>query len=841
MLFNIAKTTYMFNYDTNSPIILIIARSDDLKHKVVFEVPYKPYFFINKSDYHSMQIILGKKNLLWKIDSVEEDVKIKGVFNSELIKVNVKNPKYIREIRKAIEPKIKTYESDVLFTNRFLIDTGLKVRFEIDDNLVMVGNQVMRRVRVFPEQLKPIEIPNEEIGHRYKFRHCFIDIEVKTKTISDLETYSGELICATIYDPDTKTYNVFYQKQNGKVDNLEVELLKEGTVVLNYYKYEHQLLDGMISFLKQMDYDYIISYTDFDLNYFLCRCILKKRNLNMLSSVGKAFIRLKNNQKGIQVDNLLTVEIPDLQVIDFAESYIKMKGEPMFLNLDFISKTELGIGKIEINNVTEEYEKDIKKLIQYNIRDVELIRMIEDKLGLLKVYVEPIKDIVGCNIDSVFTANRIADILYLRLTRKKGIALYTKPLFPVTWKKPEYEGAMVFPPISGRFKNIAIMDWSELYPSIIETFNIGWNTYRSSMSSEDDICVFGDYFTTKELSWSTEILDPLRRYRREIKKIAKSETDPEKKIIFKSLSNSLKAIINAVYGLYGFAGEAGKYPASRLYSPKIAEKITLLGKHIETEGKKIIESLGYQVIRGDTDSLFIPLKEYSQEEALKLKEIVESKIKEYIMKTWNVKEPKIQLELDKINKVFLSFGVKKRYHSPDEIKGVEAVRRDVADITVILQKQIGSFLLEYRDQEALDYFKKVIRTALDGKLELQSIMVRGKCTKKLDDYKVKARNVKAMENAKKVLKDEIKEGDRFYWIYLKDFTFNGEKMDVIASSKPTLPDYLLDYIDWESMIEYTIIRPLENYFSLINVDVWRIYRDVIDEKMGQYKLSVFIK
>lgn len=69
----------------------------------------------------------------------------------------------------------------------------------------------------------------------------------------------------------------------------------------------------------------------------------------------------------------------------------------------------------------------------------------------------------------------------------------------------------------------------------------------------------------------------------------------------KPLSQALKIIMNAFYGVLGTT-------ACRFFDPRTASSITMRGHQIMRQTKALIETQGYDVIYGDTDSTFVWLK-----------------------------------------------------------------------------------------------------------------------------------------------------------------------------------------------------------------------------------------
>ena len=80
----------------------------------------------------------------------------------------------------------------------------------------------------------------------------------------------------------------------------------------------------------------------------------------------------------------------------------------------------------------------------------------------------------------------------------------------------------------------------------------------------------------------------------EQRNIAKKKND-------KQLSQAIKILMNSFYGVMGSFG-------CRFYHPHLPTAITGTGHRLLIGSKDYLEEKGYEVIYGDTDSLFIQLK-----------------------------------------------------------------------------------------------------------------------------------------------------------------------------------------------------------------------------------------
>lgn len=178
-------------------------------------------------------------------------------------------------------------------------------------------------------------------------------------------------------------------------------------------------------------------------------------------------------------------------------------------------------------------------------------------------------------------------------------------------KKAAYTGGLVLDPKVGFYdKYILLMDFNSLYPSIIQEYNICFTTVDRKSFLESVLDTVGEKLP--ELKKSEENSDAVQSpgilpteicklvdSRRKVKKmILDPKTTPEEKQQLDIKQKALKLTANSMYGCLGFSN-------SRFYARPLAALITSKGREILSNTKELTESLGLEVIYGDTDSLMI--------------------------------------------------------------------------------------------------------------------------------------------------------------------------------------------------------------------------------------------
>jgi DNA polymerase elongation subunit (family B) len=346
-------------------------------------------------------------------------------------------------------------------------------------------------------------------------------------------------------------------------------------------------------------------------------------------------------------------DISGIAILDYIQLYRKFTySQQESYRLDNIAHVELGEKKLdysEFETLHQLYKHDYQKFIEYNIKDVELVEKLEDKMKLIELALTLAYD-NKVNYDDVFTQVRMWDaIVYNYLLRKKIVI----PQMSRSTKSSQYEGAYVKDPICGMHEWVASFDLNSLYPHLIMQYNISMETliepklYNDNMrgfisnsninvdnllNQEVDTSILkdlgvtvtpnGQLFRTQEQGVLPEIMDSMYKDRTRYKKLAieakkKIETVLEDKnqvqylekqvARYNNLQLAKKVTLNSAYGALG-----NQY--FRFFDIRIAEGITTAGqlsirwieKNINEYMNKLLKTEGEDyVIASDTDSIYL--------------------------------------------------------------------------------------------------------------------------------------------------------------------------------------------------------------------------------------------
>ena len=254
---------------------------------------------------------------------------------------------------------------------------------------------------------------------------------------------------------------------------------------------EQELLLKFIEAFRDINPDILIGYNSdyFDIPYLYYRIcnVLGTETANYLSPLHDNLdepIKSKKYSKYFYgMDQ--SVKILGVESLDYMRLHRKYswKDEPSW-KLDSIGEKYTGIGKIDYEgNLDQLFETDVHKFIQYNFRDVEILKLLDEKLQ----YIALTKNL------SHKGKHNYEDVYYNSITQDGAISAYllSQGIVPPNReqnprKKKGYAGGYLFCPKAGLYKYMFDEDLTPLYPSIIMSLNIGKETLLARIIDADD-------------------------------------------------------------------------------------------------------------------------------------------------------------------------------------------------------------------------------------------------------------------------------------------------------------------------------------------------------------------
>lgn len=705
-------------------------------------------------------------------------------------KVEFDNYNLIKEARSKHET---TYEADVHYTSRYLIDC----------------------------------IPNFE---KVNLRIQYTDIEkdIRTNQIISIAVYDNYLkkCIAFVWRADLNQthYNKDYSFPSGY--NFKA--------TVHTYNNRKSMLADYIQFINDTDPDILTGwyFIKFDAKEILQEIKEVGLNVNLLSPIGRAYLIGETVSKHDS-----NIAIKGRVLWDMLSAYKALQQSRLpSESLEAISQKELHEGKHAHKSFSEIWN-NIDELVEYNCKDAVLVYRIDEKKKILN-YFDNLRCFVGCNWTDLFHETLLWDVYLLRKMHNI-MALPTKHAVEIG----SFEGATVVqPPEKGIYKNILLTDFMRLYPSSIITFNMSPETVVRTKPDPEKHYILpnGIAFKKEPIGLLPKVLLELLEMRKSIKKQMKAK-DTEGNSIYRvgsdeydTLDNqqyAVKVLMNALYGAMGYFN-------FRLATPEVATSTTFVGRLALARKMKVLEKLGYKVIYGDTDSVFIKAKETELDmlipELLGLVDTINAEISDYFENELGAKECYIETEAKSIYKNLIisekksgTGTAKKRYaglrywvegqtldiNSDEalEIKGFESKRSDTSQLSRELQKQVFRLILVDASPEKI---KKLIREYVNGiekqKYPLEYIGI-SKGIKSFDSYKTDNPHRRGAMYSNHYLGTQFSAGDKPKVVYVS-LTGKYPKTDVIAfnNDEEVPKDFK---IDSKLMIEKTIIMKVEHILN----------------------------
>ncbi|MCP4552859.1 MAG: DNA polymerase II [Bacteroidetes bacterium] len=720
--------------------------------------------YIGISDQGPFEIIITHNRPLFFI--YRDTILPKGFFDCERRRVNLvsfdenpvdalyfKTQHVLYKARHYLREKgIKTFEADIFPEERFLMERFIYGSIEFQgpcfsrDGILRFTNPQIRKGNYRPMfSVLSLDIETGQQGELYSVACHFkgrpspnshlqhtVDIDIGVVLIMDDKAGKSADSSSIGIQHDTA------RSENGVVvvlPDYEHETLSQGGILYRI-PYEKDLLDAFLHVIKALDPDIIIGWHVLGFDLLFLEEKYKVYGVPFLIGRDNDPPNIREIRKGT-----FTADICGRIVIDGPPALRAAFYSFDNYRLETVALELLGVGK-DINEETDKvaeierrFQEDKKGLARYNLLDCTLVSDIFKKTGLIDLTFKR-SALTGLAMDRVGMSVAAFDYFMLPHIHRKG---YVTPNVQDITNMGHAPGGWVFVKEPGFYEHVVVFDFKSLYPSIIRTFKIDPLSLLRADIDTLNTPVGISFSRTEHVL--PEYITELMANREQ----AKQDNDPH-------LSQAIKILMNSFYGVMGT-------PGSRFYNNVLPSAITGTGQWILKNTRDYLEQDGYDVLYGDTDSVFVCLKKVELSDCDSAAGKLVLRINDFITQKINQEfglESHLEIEFERhFSRFFLPAirggggGAKKRYagmmikDGKEELifTGLEFVRSDWTRFAKNFQYDL--FQRIFHDIEVGDWLKKIVLD-LKNRIYDDDLMYKKRLTKPPQAYiKVVPPHVKA--------------------------------------------------------------------------------------------------
>ena len=727
--------------------------------------------------------------------------------------------------------------------------------------------------------------PNEIKFDRSKINVTTIDIEVASDDgFPFVAEAAHPVISITMKNNIDNIYRVWglydYDPDNCQLDD----------VAILYTKCTDEI-DLLTSFLKEWNSDRLSPdvVTGWNIRMFDIPYLINRIN-NVIG--GDTFKKMSpwgvvNRQEIVIAGRSNTAyDLAGIEQLDYYDLFKKFGyayGTLESYKLDHVAFIVLGENKLsydEYGNLHTLYKHDFQKFIDYNIKDVQLVDRLEEKMGLITLAMTMAYR-GGVNYSETFGTTSIWDSIIYRLLYKDKVAVPPK----IAKDKIPYPGAYVKDPQVGLHKWVVSFDLNSLYPNILVQYNMSPETIIDgkipnidvdtildqdvNLSKYQDraVAATGQSFRKDKQGTIPRIIKQYYDERRAIKKRmleAKQQYEQKKTkqleneiVTLENNQMAIKILMNSLYGALG-----NNY--FRYFDNRIAEAITTSGqlsirwaeKTINNEMNNFLktDNVDY-VIAIDTDSLYINMSKivetFNPKNPVKfLSDFAEKHIEKILATAYGELATKVNAyenRMEMKREVIADKGIwvaKKRYilnvHNSEgvqyaqpklKIMGIEAVKSSTPQICRDKFKEIFKIILtegELATQQFIEEFRKQFSSLPPEQISFpRGVSEIDKWTDRKDIYAkgcpIHVRgallyNYYIAKNSLDKKYEKINNGEKIKFVYLK--TPNPIKENVITYPVNLPAELKLHrYVDYDTMYDKSFVEPIRNILDAVG---WQV-------------------
>jgi DNA polymerase elongation subunit (family B) len=796
--------------DISSPYISYAVLNENIKAQIKL---FKPLLVIAFGE--------NAKNTLLNDAQFNKFYKIDDIYYYPLLSQD--SEAYYLNAKKEINEFMKTHAL-IQITNHIIFYR------DIDGNKLMYENPIKKVLTYYPhpegKYLSIFEEPLQEGQGTYQSNffpeevfgvgkdidfvkfYKFLVYDIETNFCNTPLNPEKELLSVTTYNPVLNKYNILVLNNHTH----SFPSIYHNVKVLSYDT-EEELLQATLKLFSNFDVVTGWFVNTYDILYIINRAKFLGINIKEYLPQYPIYNDFRVSEYVPHFNGLYSIDLAEIFKF-IAGSYTSEDSTSVSRGLSNVGQLILGESKVDLppSQIPVVWENNVDKFLEYALQDVHLTWGIMREAKLFDVLFTK-QNIAKMNFDKVLYNSYIIENLLLRS--------FPQYKFPgrntVKVKDESITGGLVFPAISGLYKNVIVYDFSGMYPSLITTFNLSpdmLTSLNNSPNKNNNVKIDNIEFSTHRLGLIT-ILEKELKVKRKVIKNLEEKASGSLRSYYNMLQGSIKNIMNSMYGVE-------LYPRFLLYNRDVGQTITNIGQKMITYTKNYIESKSLKVLYGDTDSVFVKfpdnltLEELEQEAKKILNELntelynfarIYNNDEKYLKANFS-----ITLDIDKLFSKFYITDAKKRYFGYLEnnnehkiyVKGFEVRRHDTPSVFKNVYKKIYAYILDENQEELIQYilsFKDYVKT-----LSPENFIINVKLGKNITEYEKDYELIRAVKS----VNNQFQRGDILNLIYTLNGPIHYQGQDIKIDYNKYFEKFILN------KLQFLNIQIYNNVMKIIN-------------------------
>jgi len=739
----------------------------------------------------------------------------RDIFGRPIKHIIYDNPKATRKLRSKYPYHA---EADIPFWLRYLIDKKILCGYRVVDNDVE---------------------PAPDLGVPPLILYFDIEVEAPPQILPRASDPRWPIVSfqfSNNYDDRIDVFLLDCKTPQGKISEVVGDTFEytakhrygEDQIVahLHYFDNEARMIHEAANYVANLDPDIPTGWNSslFDLPYWIRRARYLRVPVTKLSPFNKVEV-VKRRGGRVREEAFIKGRDP----VDMLAAYQKwstgkqpiVKGRPFGVTYDFkiVVEYETGFKYEDLGDRVEEVRHNTpKEWVKYCVLDAYALRLLDRVTGLYQHF-DRLRRIYGVPLSWSLHNSRLIDTWLLRIRDRP---LPTK----VRREEKRTKGAIVLKPPIGLHENVALIDVKTMHPINIIAFNLSPETKDPNGSIVVGPLEDG---TVLRFRRSPEGLLPraIRMTYEERERLrAKLKTlprDSEEYARTKQLETLYKFLTCSYFGVTGFEN-------FRLFDIDVKRAILFLARQTLLTCKKAVEAHGYEVVYGDTDSLFVKLRSSHPGEGRIIEKIVNDALMSFALRHRARYIPEAKYEAFFKTIIFKPKtgqleAAKKRYAGITSdghliVVGLEPRRSSTAAITRRVMLEFLEIILRERD------IKKAVELLRTTYNELPKYPICDVAIPKgLHKTEYKSRNPWQVgcQYMQEHFGIRFREDKKPRLVYMIPELIEGKPpTDVVCVTEDMqeLPKELRNAVDWDKMRERVIKRTFEPLLKALGYD-WK--------------------